>query len=121
MSMNKFYKIMKKNITKKNLFILFLLFLLQSCSTEDFDNDKISELSIEEAQEYFENNVIEFHWFTSTTTRAKIDEEPIITPMWESGEIDHIDSKQVIDIPLDAPITVVTKFALQKILFLKNV
>lgn len=87
----------------------------------DYGNGDSDGLSIDEAQAYFEENITEFRWLSTVSpTRSSIDEEPIITPLWESGRIANAGNKKVIDVPLDAPITIVTKLMTPKDTLLSN-
>lgn len=92
-----------------SVFLLLLISCLEDTWIIDKSSTRQTALSIREAQKYFNENVTEFHFSPPVSGRAA-DEEAIAIPLWEQGKKITLKKKEVIEVPLEAPVTVVSRY-----------
>ena len=56
----------------------------------------------------FNTNVKYFHLYSPVKGRSA-DEELLALPVWEAGQLLEIDGKELLEIPIEAPLTIVTR------------
>lgn len=75
---------------------------------EQVEKKDVADITVEEAKEYFNSNVITFHLSPPGTTRT-VDDELVSTPMWEKAMALNFEGRRIIDIPVDAPFASIRK------------
>ena len=107
---------MKKHILHDNLIFasVVLLLLLMGCldGTWQMKDEALSGrtvLSVKEAMEYFNAHVTELRQSPPNVTRS-IDEEALMTLLWERGKKVTFKKKEVIEVPISTGITIVHSY-----------
>ena len=107
---------MKEHISRKNpifAFAVLLLFLI-GCLEDTLhtgEQEFIDEpLSVEKVMEHFNANIKEFHLYSPNKGRS-VDEEPLAIPVWEAGKSFKFEGKEMLEVPIDAPLTIITRFS----------
>ena len=89
-----------------------LLFFLIGClddSPHTGDKELLrTSLFVDEAMNDFNTNVKCFHLYSPVKGRSA-DEELLALPVWEAGQLLEIDGKELLEIPIEAPLTIVTR------------
>ncbi len=89
-----------------------LLFFLIGClddSPHTGDKELLrTSLFVDEAMNDFNTNVKYFHLYSPVKGRSA-DEELLALPVWEAGQLLEIDGKELLEIPIEAPLTIVTR------------
>ena len=105
---------MKKHILRDSLIFASLLLLLMGCldgawQMKDEALSGRTVLSVKEAMEYFNAHVTELHQSPPNVTRS-IDEEALMTLLWERGKKVAFKKKEVIEVPINTGITIVHSY-----------